>query len=206
MILIIHICETWSRTYGQFNDFLKSYFHFENVRKIKDNAKRNSGGISVFFKSGLCKRLSFQRLYKYFDNTVVYFVNYLPTICQSEDVIMYFTYISPKGPCYYNDKYDRNGIDVMYQHLEVITVDDPKNLVNLYGVFDIPFLNGRFSGDRCGEFTCFSNDGTSVVDYMIASSMLFKYITDFKVLNIDESDHFPICVVFLISLENDQFD
>jgi len=195
---------------------MKSYLHFDYVRKIKENAKRNSGGISVFIRSGLCKKLSFQRLYEHFDNTVVLLK--LSTICQSEDVIMYFTYISS---CYYNDKYDRIGIDVMYQYLEAITADYPhallhvsgdlnsrcndyldfiphdnlsfiignvnyngsdfdiplsskdilrgnnfgKHLVNLCGVFDIHFLNGWFSGDWCGEFTCFSNDGASVVDY-----------------------------------------
>jgi len=67
---------------------MKSYIHFDYVRKIKDNAKRNSGGISVFIKSGFCKKLSFQRLYEHFDNTVVLLCK-LSTICQSEDVIMY---------------------------------------------------------------------------------------------------------------------
>ena len=50
------------------------------------------------------------------------------TLCQSEDVIMYFPNISPDGSCYYNDKYDRNGINVMYQHLEVITADYPVHM------------------------------------------------------------------------------
>ena len=68
-------------------------------------------------------------------------------------------------------------------------------------MFDIHFLNGRFSGDRCGEFTCFLNDGASVVDYMIASSVLFKYITDFKVLSRDDSDHFPITCSFKCPLK-----
>jgi len=37
-------------------------------------------------------------------------------------------------------------------------------------------LNGKFAGDSDGNFTCFSNDGASLVDYMIASSNLFPYI------------------------------
>jgi len=53
-------------------------------------------------------------------------------------------------------------------------------------------LNGRFSRDSDGNFTCFSNDGASLVDYMIASSNLFPYIRNFCVLDKDDLDHFPI--------------
>jgi len=74
-----------------------------------------------------------------------------------------------------------------------------KHLVILCGVFDIHFLNGRFSEDRCGELTCFSNNG--VVDYMIASSVLFKYITDVKVLSSGDSDHYPIACSFKFPLK-----
>ena len=59
-------------------------------------------------------------------------------------------------------------------------------------VFDTHILNGRFPGDKDGQFTCISNDGASVVDYMIASSELFDHIINFKVLDRGESDHFPI--------------
>ena len=48
---IIHICETWGKECGEFNDLLKSYIHFDYIRNIKPTAIRNSGGISVFIKS-----------------------------------------------------------------------------------------------------------------------------------------------------------
>ena len=53
-------------------------------------------------------------------------------------------------------------------------------------------FNGRFPSDIGGEYTCLSNDGVSAVDYMIASSVFFQYVTDFAVLDKDDSDHFPI--------------
>ncbi|XP_060562301.1 uncharacterized protein LOC132721934 [Ruditapes philippinarum] len=74
-----------------------------------------------------------------------------------------------------------------------------KFLVNLCCLFDIHILNGRFEGDIDGNFTCFSNDGASLVDYMIASSNLFSYIRNFCVLDRDDSDHFPLsCELALI--------
>jgi len=60
-------------------------------------------------------------------------------------------------------------------------------------------LNARFAGDSDGNFTCFSNDGASLVDYMIASSNLFPYIRNVCVLDRDDSDHFPLsCELALI--------
>lgn len=42
------------------------------------------------------------------------------------------------------------------------------------------------------QVTCFSGEGASVVDYMIVTEDLFKYITHFNVLDRDDSDHLPI--------------
>ena len=32
-------------------------------------------------------------------------------------------------------------------------------------------LNGRLFNDKLGEFTCFANNGTSLVDFLIASTI-----------------------------------
>ena len=66
------------------------------------------------------------------------------------------------------------------------------SLIELCCTFDIHILNGRLFGDKDGNFTCFANNGASVVDYMIASSSLFRYISDFKISDKDNSDHFPL--------------
>jgi len=65
-------------------------------------------------------------------------------------------------------------------------------------LFDIHILNGRFTDDSDGNFTCFSNDGASIVDYMIATSNLFPYIRSFCVLDRDDSDHFPLSCQFAL--------
>ena len=67
-----------------------------------------------------------------------------------------------------------------------------KVLIELCKELDIHFLNGRFTGDRHGEMTCCTPNGSSIVDYMIVSSDLFNNITDFSILNFDESNHFPL--------------
>lgn len=47
-----------------------------------------------------------------------------------------------------------------------------------------------------GNYTCIANEGTSVVDYNIASSDLFPHISYFNVENRDESVHFPLYCQF----------
>ena len=79
-----------------------------------------------------------------------------------------------------------------------------KSLVTICCLFDVHILNGRFSNDINGEYTCNANDGVSVVDYIAASTDLFPYISNFEVLDIDESDHFPItCTLSLKRVQND---
>ena len=62
-------------------------------------------------------------------------------------------------------------------------------------------MNGRLFNDTAGEITCVANNGSSVVDYMLASTSLFEYITHFQVGNEDYSDHFPISCKLLIACQ-----
>ena len=66
------------------------------------------------------------------------------------------------------------------------------SLIELCCTYDVHTLNGRLFSDIDGNFTCFANNGASIVDYMIASSSLFKYITDFRIGDKDSSVHFPL--------------
>jgi len=73
-----------------------------------------------------------------------------------------------------------------------------KFLVDLCCLFDIYILNERFSGYSHDNFTCFS-DGSSLVDYIIASPNIFPYVRNFCVLDRDDWDHFPLsCELALI--------
>ena len=53
-------------------------------------------------------------------------------------------------------------------------------------------LNGRLFDDADGNITCISNDGRSLVDYIIASTSLFDKVSYFCVDDHDFSDHFPV--------------
>ena len=56
-------------------------------------------------------------------------------------------------------------------------------------------LNDRFSGVN-GHITCTANGGSSVVDYFVASTKLFRSVTDCVVDNFDVSDGFPVVCKF----------
>ena len=56
---------------------------------------------------------------------------------------------------------------------------------------DSHILNGRTEGDVCGELTCFTHSGSSIVDYTLASSSLFQLFTRFEILPVDDYTHLP---------------
>lgn len=165
-----------------------------------------------------------------------------------QDVIMYFTYVSPHGSKIYNNLEENNGIillenkiaDIKFQYpncffflagdfnartkdfFDFIPKDDllyifgdtdyesdefdilRKNkdsetydhfgisLVELCCTFDMHIINGRLFDNTEGNFTCLANDGASVVDYNIASSKLFSYISYLNIEDRDETVHFPV--------------
>ncbi len=66
------------------------------------------------------------------------------------------------------------------------------DLVELCTTLDCHIMNGRSRSDPRGDFTCYSGDGASVVDYCLCSSDMFNLTTDFAVITRCESDHLPI--------------
>ena len=80
------------------------------------------------------------------------------------------------------------------------------SLIELCCTHDIHTLNGRIFDDKNREITGLANDGSSVVDYMLASTSLFNSILYFQVASEDFSDHLPLrCRVLLpYESENDQ--
>ena len=72
------------------------------------------------------------------------------------------------------------------------------SLIELCCTYGIHDLNGWLFKDIEGNFTCTANNGASIVDYMIASTQLFQYFTDFGIGELDQSDHFPLfCCIHL---------
>ena len=77
-----------------------------------------------------------------------------------------------------------------------------QSLVDLCCTLNIHIINGRLYDDTNGNYTCTANDGTSVVDYNVASSELFARISYFNVENRDESVHFPLYCQFHFTSDN----
>ena len=73
------------------------------------------------------------------------------------------------------------------------------SLLEMCCSFDMHIMNGRLFNDHDGNFTYFSTNGQSVIDYIIASPDLFSYVSYFSVEDIDLSDHFPICCTLSMS-------
>ena len=73
-----------------------------------------------------------------------------------------------------------------------------RNLIWLCQLLDIHIVNGPAPNEKEGHFTCLTSNGTSVVDYFIVSSELFKYISDFVVFpeQFSASVHLPIICNF----------
>lgn len=56
----------------------------------------------------------------------------------------------------------------------------------------IHIVNGRSKSDIHGEYTFISTRGKSIIDYMLLSAYLFQYLSDFRVLDIDITEHLPL--------------
>ena len=67
-----------------------------------------------------------------------------------------------------------------------------QSLIELCCTRSVHILNGRINGDLSGDYTCFANDGKSIVDYIVVSTQLFKNVKCFNVENVEFSDHFPL--------------
>lgn len=66
-------------------------------------------------------------------------------------------------------------------------------------------LNGCLFDDPDGNNTCISNEGRSLVDYIIASSNLFDNFYNFDVDTEDFSDYFPVtCTLTLQKSLNEE--
>ena len=71
-------------------------------------------------------------------------------------------------------------------------VNDGRKLINLCLATHTVIVNGRVKSDPLGSLTCYTNNGSSLVDYVICSSDLIDCI-DLKVDDINcLSDH---CII-----------
>ena len=109
----------------------------------------------------------------------------------------------------FRDYIPTDNLDVLYHEVvdyESATFDLPRRnkdiirynnfgrtLVDLCCTYNIHILNGRCSDDSDGNYTCIVNEGHSVVDYHLASSELFPFISYFNVEMRDVSQITFLC-------------
>lgn len=74
--------------------------------------------------------------------------------------------------------------------------DHGKSLIKLCTNFDVHFLNGRAPGDEEGELTCYTGNGSSLVDYTMVSTELFRHVRHFEIGAEDHLTHLPQSVTF----------
>ena len=67
-----------------------------------------------------------------------------------------------------------------------------KRFWQLIDKLNLVILNGNFQGDELGEFTYFSKNGASLIDYLAITPLLLDKISYFTVGTQPESDHQPL--------------
>ena len=79
--------------------------------------------------------------------------------------------------------------------------DRGKRLIEFLTACNMKILNGATVGDIGGDFTCLRYNGSSVVDYAIASHSLTRHVNSMEVLRLSAlSDHRPLLCSLLCSI------
>jgi len=66
-----------------------------------------------------------------------------------------------------------------------------RNLIKCLKGTDLKVMNGSTVSDKCGSYTFINSNGSSVIDLCIATNSVF-HSSDFKVLDMVHSCHFPV--------------
>lgn len=66
-----------------------------------------------------------------------------------------------------------------------------KSLLHFCAVYGVHMLNGRSKFDSDGNLTCFTTNGSSLVDYTLTSSIVFPLVSKFEIGNYDDYTHLP---------------
>ena len=102
--------------------------------------------------------------------------------------------------CLFSSKRELEALNVntVRYNSDIIVNNHGRNLIELCKMLDIKIVNGRFGMDsNVGNFTCFTPNGKSSIDYFIVSPKLMSDIADFSVETFDSclSDtHSALCM------------
>ena len=77
-----------------------------------------------------------------------------------------------------NVDYDNDNFEMLRNNRDCIRYNNyGKSLVELFCCNNMHIINGRLHDDVRGNYTCIIHNGASVMDYNIASSDIFPYIS-----------------------------
>ena len=71
--------------------------------------------------------------------------------------------------------YESDDFDLKRNSKDECTTAFGLSLIQMCKAYAIDIFNGRLHQNHDGEFTCIANDGASVVDYMIGSTLMFAF-------------------------------
>ena len=81
---------------------------------------------------------------------------------------------------------DSKGFETNRFSKDSIVSTNGQQLIEMCRATDIKIVNGRFGNDyKTGNFTCHKPNGSSVIDYVIVSPILFELIENFSVGQMD---------------------
>ena len=105
-------------------------------------------------------------------------------------------YIIDDDPTYVIDEasmYDVDSFNIPRVSKDTVVNAFGRSLMLLCNTFNVHMLNGRVGDDsNCGDFTCITATGASVVDYVLVSTGLYCKIVKFSIPIRLESDHLPL--------------
>ena len=78
-----------------------------------------------------------------------------------------------------------------------------KSLLHFCSVNGMHMLNGRSELDSEGNLTCFTSNGSSLVDYTLTSSVVFPLVCKFEIGNYDDFTHLPQLITLSTKLAKD---
>ena len=109
------------------------------------------------------------------------------------------------------EDYEIDTENYRYSQDENTTNSRGRILIDLCTALSLRILNGRVVGDVTGKKTCFKYNGSSVVDYVIISSRIVRYVNYFIVNGLEPhlSDHYSLSFALMLkhkkgAPENDQ--
>ena len=223
---IVSLVVTWSN--GDHLNFPGHVLVSSTYRKKHNNARRHSGGISVYVKPNIHKevytlknehsdiqwvRLFFKLQKRYISCHCIYFPQNSPgTVPDLESVNdalldniqnlsrLGDSFIHGDFTAYTNTNSDYiESDDTQYPQMEdyySTDLNNPRNnmdtksinksgrfLLDLCKKSSLKLLNGRCMGDIFGNFTCYTYNGCSLVDYAAASAHMHCKIAKFQVQN-----------------------